>query len=149
MSSGAKAKSPPVYVQRRISIVLVHKSARMGASDWAGRMCRELEETFDVCDDRALRVTTLVRMLRGTDGYEEVFGPHGSDRHRRHKTRLIDRLDESLQEQPGETIEDRWNNLMDELNCQARAENGVYLIPWDEHDADDWQNPGVAQKRPE
>jgi hypothetical protein len=85
----------------------------MGASDWAGRMCRELEERFDVCDDRALRVTTLVWMLRGADGYEEVSGPHGSDRHRRHKTRLIDRLDKSLQEQPGEMIEDRWNNLMD------------------------------------
>jgi len=109
----------------------------------------KLEETFDVCGDRALRVTTLVRFLRGGEGYEGVFGPHGSERHRRHKEQLIDTLDESLQKQPGETIETRWNNLMDELDCQARAEKGVYLIPWDEHDADDWQDPGVSPTRPE
>jgi len=119
----------------------------MGASDWAGRMCDRLKETFDVCDDRALRLPTLVRYMRG-EGYDDVFGEHGSDRHRRLKERLIDNLDDSLREQPGETIEQRWNNLMDELDCQERAEKGVYLIPWDEHDTDDWQKPGVVSSRP-
>lgn len=121
----------------------------MGASDWAGRMCLELEETFDICGDRALRITTLVRLLRGGEGYEDVFGPHGSDRHHRHKAQLIDALDESLRNQPGETIETRWNNLMEALDCQARADNGVYLIPWEEYDADDWRDPGVTQAQPE
>jgi len=85
--------------------------------------------------------------MRG-EGYDDVFGEHGSDRHRRLKERLIDNLDDSLREQPGETIEQRWNNLMDELDCQERAEKGVYLIPWDEHDTDDWQKPGVVSSRP-
>ncbi|WP_254824888.1 hypothetical protein [Haloglomus halophilum] len=119
----------------------------MGASDWAGRMCIRLEEEFEVSEDRALRITTLVRLLRG-EGYEDVFGEHGSDRHQRLQKRLIDDLDKSLHEQPGDTIEERWNNLMDELNCQSRADKGVYLISWEEHDADGWQNPGVTRSRP-
>jgi len=118
----------------------------MGASDWAGRMCIRLEEEFGVSEDRALRITTLVRLLRG-EGYEDVFGEYGSDRQQRLKKQLIDDLDRSLHEQPGNTIEERWNNLMDELNCQSRADKGVYLIPWEEHDADDWQDPGVTRSR--
>lgn len=121
----------------------------MGASDWAGRMCDKLEDRFDICGDRALRLPTLVRFLRGTEGYEDVFGEHGSDRYQRVRRRLISELDESLQEQPGETVEERWNNLMDELDCQSRAERGVYLVPWDEHEADDWSEPGVSRTRPE
>ena len=58
-----------------------------------------------------------------------------------------DPINKSLLEQPGDTIEERWNNLMDELNCQSRADKGVYLILWEEHDADDWQNPGVTRSR--
>lgn len=50
--------------------------------------------------------------------------------------------------QSGDTIEERWNNLMDELDCQSRADNGVYLIPWSEHEAEDWQNPGETSFRP-
>lgn len=118
----------------------------MGASDWAGRMCIRLEEEFGVSEDRALRITTLVRLLRG-EGYEDVFGEYGSDRQQRLKKQLIDDLDRSLHEQSGNTIEERWNNLMDELNCQSRADKGVYLIPWEEHDADDWQDPGVTRSR--
>jgi len=60
--------------------------------------------------------------------YEDVFGEHGSDRDQRLQKRLIDDLDKSLHEQPGDTIEERWNNLMDDLNCQSRADKGVYLI---------------------
>jgi hypothetical protein len=109
-------------------------------------MCIRLEEEFGVSEDRALRITTLVRLLRG-EGYEDVFGEYGSDRQQRLKKQLIDDLDRSLHEQPGNTIEERWNNLMDELNCQSRADKGVYLIPWEEHDADDWQDPGVTRSR--
>lgn len=94
----------------------------MSASDWVGRMCSTLEERFDICDDRALRFTTLVRYFVSGEGYEDVLGPHDSDRHRRLTEQLIDDLDESLHKQPGETIEARWNNLMEELDCQARAE---------------------------
>jgi hypothetical protein len=120
----------------------------MGASDWAGRMCLIMEERFDICDDRALRLTTLVRYFVSAKGYEDVMGVHDTDRHRRLKEQLIDDLDESLYRQPGETIEARWNNLMEELDCQARAEKGVYLIPWEEHNTDDWQSPGVSSMRP-
>ena len=31
--------------------------------------------------------------------------------------------------QSGDTIEERWNNLMDEWDCQSRADNGVYSSP--------------------
>jgi hypothetical protein len=75
----------------------------MGASDWAGRMCMRLEEEFEISDDRALRFTTLVRLLRG-GGYEDVFGEYGTDRHQRLQKRLIDDLDKSLRDQPGDTI---------------------------------------------
>jgi hypothetical protein len=121
----------------------------MGASDWAGRMCHKLENKFDICGDRALRFTTLVRYLRGTGGYEGAFGERGTERHQRVRRRLISELDESLHEQPGETVEQRWNNLMDELDCQSRAEKGVYLVPWDEYDTDDWSDPGVSRTRPD
>jgi len=100
----------------------------MGASDWAGRMCTRLEEEFDISEDRALRITTLVRLFRG-EGYEDVFGEYGSERHQKLQEQLIDELDKSLLEQSGNTIEERWNNLMDELDCQSCADNGVYLIP--------------------
>jgi hypothetical protein len=112
-------------------------------------MCQKLERTFDICPDRALRLTTMVRLLRGAEGYESVFGVHDSDRHDRLKKQLIDNLDESLEAQPSETVEARWNNLMDELDCPSRADKGVYLVPWGDHDADDWQQPGVSQARPE
>ncbi|MDR5673613.1 hypothetical protein RH858_10730 [Halalkaliarchaeum sp. AArc-GB] len=75
-----------------------------------------LEDEFDISEDRALRITTLVRLLRG-EGYEDVFGEYGSERHQK------------LQEQSGNTIEERWNNLMDELNCQSRADKGIYSSP--------------------
>lgn len=110
-------------------------------------MCLRLEEEFDISEDRALRITTLVRLLRG-EGYEDVFGEYGSERHQKLQEQLIDELDKSLLEQSGNTIEERWNNLMDELDCQSRADNGVYLLPWSEHEADDWQNPGVTSSRP-
>ena len=106
-----------------------------------------LEEEFGISDDRALRITTLVRLLRG-EGYEDVFGEYGSERHQKLQEQLIDNLDKSLLKQSGDTIEVRWNNLMDELDCQSRADEGVYLIPWEEHDVDDCQNPGVTRSRP-
>lgn len=116
----------------------------MGASDWAGRMCITLEERFDIHSDRSVRLTTMVRLLRG----EGAFGEHGSDQHEEHVRRLIDDLDESLAAQPGETVEEHWNNLMDDLGCQARTDEGVYLIPWDDHDAETWDEPGRTSTRP-
>lgn len=87
----------------------------MGASDWVDGMCMRLEEEFGVSEDRVLRITTLVRLLRG-EGYEDVFGEYGSERHQKVQKRLIDYLNKTLREQSGDTIEERWNNLMDELN---------------------------------
>jgi len=137
-----------MYLPRNLYYAVVAQM-NMGASDWAGRMSMRLEDQFDICDDRALRFTTLVRYFVSGEEYEDVMGPHNTDRHRRLEERLIDDLDESLREQPGESVEARWNNLMDELDCQARAEKGVYLVPWEEHDADNWQNPGVTSTGPE
>lgn len=110
-------------------------------------MCMRLEEEFSVSEDQALRITTLVRLLRGEE-YEDVFGEYGTERHEQVQKRLIDDLDKSLSEQPGDTIEERWNSLMDELDCQSRADKGVYLIPWEEHDSDDWQNLIVTRSHP-
>lgn len=116
----------------------------MGASDWAGRMCMALEERFGIHGDRSVRLTTMVRFLRS----EGAFGEHGSDQHAEHVRRLIDNLDDSLAAQPGDTVEARWNNLMDDLGCQARTDEGVYLIPWDDHDAEAWDEPGRTTTRP-
>jgi len=81
-------------------------------------MCMRLEEEFDISEDRALRITTLVRLFRG-EGYEDVFGEYGSERHQKIQEQLIDELDKSLLEQSGNTIEERWNNLMDELTVKV------------------------------
>jgi hypothetical protein len=64
----------------------------MGASDWAARMCIRLEEEFGVSENQALRIKTLVRLLRG-EGYENIFGEFGSDRYQSLKKQLIDDLD--------------------------------------------------------
>ena len=56
------------------------------------------------------------------EGYEDVFGEYGTERHEQVQKRLIDDLDKSLRELPGDTIEERWNSLMDELDCQSRAD---------------------------
>lgn len=120
----------------------------MGASDWAGRMCERLEAEFGISEDRSIRFTTLVRLMRG-EGYEDVFGPHGTEQHRMMNEKLIENLDESLKDQLGETVEQRWNSLMDELECGQHAEKGVYLIPWEEYNATDWHDPGVTDTRPE
>lgn len=58
------------------------KRGSMGASDWTGRMSMRLEEEFDISKDRALRITRLVRLLRGEE-YEDVFGEYGSERHQK------------------------------------------------------------------
>lgn len=42
----------------------------------------DLKRSLEVSEDRALRFTTLVRLLRGVD-YENVFGEHRSERHQR------------------------------------------------------------------
>jgi hypothetical protein len=117
----------------------------MGASDWAGHMCLTLEDRFDIHGDRSVRLTTMVRFLRG----EGAFGEYDSDQYEEHVHQLIDNLDDSLATQPGETVEERWNNLMDDLGCQARTERGVYLIPWDDHEAEAWDKPGRTATRPE
>lgn len=50
--------------------------------------------------------------------------PRDTNRHRRLSKQLINDPDKSLREQPGETIEARWSNLMAEFDCQARAKKG-------------------------
>ena len=77
-----------------------------------------------------------------------MFGEYGTERHEQVQKRLIDDLDKSLRELPGDTIEERWNSFMDELDCQSRADKGVYLIPWKEYDSDDWQNLVVTRSHP-
>lgn len=79
---------------------------------------------------------------------EGAFGERDSDKHDECVRTLIDDLDESLASQPGETVEERWNNLMDDLGCQTRTDEGVYLVPWDDHDAEDWSEPGRTTTRP-
>lgn len=120
----------------------------MGASDWAGRMCRDLEDEFGICGDRALRLTTLIRYFH-QDGYRELLGERDTDEYDRRWRRLQADLPEELRAQDGETIEERWNELMDDMDAQARAERGVYLIPWGEYDTEEWTDPGVTTTRPE
>lgn len=60
---------------------------------------------------------------------------------------FIDELPETLRDQPGETVEERWNNLMDELQFQARADAGVCLLPWTEYDERKHGHLGVSENR--
>lgn len=117
----------------------------MGASDWAGRMCRDLEDEFDICGDRALRLTTLIRRF-GHPEYEGILGDH--EEHRDKWPLFRDYLVREIRQRDGETIEQRWNTFIDDVGYPDEVEGEVYLIPWDEYDADDWTDPGVTATKP-
>ncbi|WP_317176044.1 hypothetical protein [Halomontanus rarus] len=102
----------------------------MGASDWAGRMAKQLEEEFGTPTERNLRITSLVRWFASNPEYEGLFDGNRNEEWRT----LTNDLPEVLREESGSTIEERWNNLMDELGYQEIVEGGVYLIPWEDYD---------------
>jgi hypothetical protein len=101
----------------------------MGAAEWAANTAAELQEEFVICEERALRFTTLVRGIISREGYRHFRSKDDA----RDRT-LTDDLTAQLREQPGQTPEARWNNLMDELNAQQYFEDEVYLIPWERTD---------------
>lgn len=108
----------------------------MGPPDWAAKMVTEFHEEFDVCPERTLRITSLVRGFV-SDG---VFGDHGSKRWERQHELFVQDLVETLRDQPGDTIEEKWNNLITEQGIQNRTEQPVFLEPWaevEQHDPDD------------
>jgi hypothetical protein len=104
----------------------------MGASDWASRTASQLIEEFDISEKRAFRITSLVRLFVSNPEYDDVFAEPRNDKWQRQKTDFITGLTETLKQQPGDTIEERWNNLIDEESIQHRTVNPVYLRPWPE-----------------
>lgn len=114
------------------------------ASDWAGETANQLEAEFGICTDRALRFTTLVRFFVSKPEYEGVLAEIENE-----NRMLIHELPQTLRNQPGDTVEDRWNTLMDELDAQQHVDAGVYFVPWAEHDPDHMHDPGVTTERPE
>lgn len=121
----------------------------MGASDWAGRTVQELVEAFGISDDRALRITTLVRMFVSDPTYDAVFADHGTDQWAEQKQRFIDDLPRTLKAQPGDTVEARWNTLMDARDIPNRTDEPVYLKPWpDIKDKDPMTTSGYTAQRP-
>lgn len=114
----------------------------MGASDWAGDMSIQLEDEFGTAEKRNLRITALVRWFASDPRYEGLFDGNRQDG--QHEWSLLtDDLSNVLREQPGSTIEERWNNLMLELEYQEIVEGGVYLNPWRRFDRETY-DPDVT-----
>lgn len=111
-------------------------------SDWAGRMVRDLEGEFGTCPERNVRITSLVRWFVSNPRYEGLLEDSQTDESRM----LTDDLPRVLREQPGDSIEERWNNLMDELGYPEKVEAGVYLQSWDDFE-EDGHDPGVSSSR--
>lgn len=111
----------------------------MGASDWAGRMVTELAAEFETCEDRNLRLTALVRWFASDPDYQAIETTDRPDEW----SMLTDDLPSVLREQPGSTIEERWNHLMDAFEYQDLADGGVYLQPWDDFDTETY-DPQVS-----
>jgi len=114
----------------------------MGASDWAGEMCVRLEEEFDICSERAVRLTSLIRWFSAEPGYEEL---RFNDERSNEWQMLKNDLPSVLREQSGDSIEARWNNFMERLGYQEIAEGDVYLIPWDMYENES-HDPGVYSR---
>lgn len=129
----------------------------MGASDWAGEMAGKLREEFDLSSGQALRLTTIIRWFNSNPEYAGVFDEPGSERWREQKRIFIHDLPDVLRAQSGDTLEERWNTLMDELGFQERTERGVYLESWTEqtgekfdywtlHPQEDMTLPGLHRR---
>jgi len=82
----------------------------MGASDWAVEMAQRLEDEFGTAIERNHRLTGLIRWFVSNPEYEELFNHTRQDE----ASMFSDDLPAVLREQPGSTIEDRWNHLMAE-----------------------------------
>jgi len=119
----------------------------MGASDWAAHTVLEFDEVFGVGEERALRITNLVRAFVSDPAYDDVLAERGTDQRRAQQQAFIDEVTRTLQNQAGNTIEERWNNLMDEREIPERVEQPVYLEPWTEIDDDPKYTMGLTRTR--
>ena len=117
----------------------------MGGADWAGTMVNRLEREFGTSQQRNTRITTLFRLFASDPRYDRLFD--GTDEWNDEFRMVHDDLPDILRDQPGDTIEERWNNFVDERGYQEYAEAGVYLIPWEYFDAA-IHEVGVVQERP-
>ena len=101
----------------------------MGASDWAGRKVREMKEEFGVGEDRALRITGLVRRIISNPGYREL---RASDAYNRDEFRDIftQNLIKSLKMEEPDTVEEKWNSLVRKRGFHHVSGVDVYLGPW-------------------
>lgn len=95
-------------------------------------MAQQLGDEFDISYAQAHRLTSLVRQFSSHPDYKHLSGESGSEQWREQKRLIFDKLPDTLRGQPGNTVEERWNSLMDELEYQKQAEKGVYLKPWTE-----------------
>ncbi|MFY4814621.1 hypothetical protein ACOJIV_18280 [Haloarcula sp. AONF1] len=104
----------------------------MGASDWAGSIAKDLEAEFGTCIERSVRLTSLIRWFASNPEYREI---DQLEREGEWDVLTVD-LPTVLRDQPGSSIEERWNTLMDKFGYQELADGGVYLQPWDDYDTE-------------
>lgn len=126
--------------------------------EWAGEMIGDLTEEFDIPDDRALRITSLIRNFISNPEYN-TFDKHEQLTEVEEITAIYDQYIERrdfsyrglfmtdlpivLRYLPGETIEERWNHLMETIGYQELADEGVYLLPWAA--LEEWQKGDVNE----
>ena len=88
----------------------------MGASDWAGKMVKKLEQEYGVDQQRGLQLTNRVRKLIADPNFKKMEEEGLLDQD--FGSKLIRELIELLNKHDEETVEGRWNAL-------AR-ERGIY-----------------------
>ncbi len=102
----------------------------MGASDWAGKMAKEMEREFGVEQDRSLRITDLVRLIISNPHFE-YLREHDDFDEKKFPGTFTQNLIGSLKAQrDAETLERRWNKLAREEGLHEVAGVDVYLGPW-------------------
>jgi hypothetical protein len=103
----------------------------MGASDWAWEKIEEMEKEFGVDNNRAVRITSLVRRMISSPEFKQlrevtiVDGPE-------FREIFTQNLIESLDNQDADTIEEKWNSLVRQHGFEQVSGVDVYIGPWEE-----------------
>ena len=112
--------------------------------EWASRAIQDIERKFGPHDeDRLLRITGLVRHFISNPDYADLRD-HAEGTQQTLPHPLVGDLASQLVAQPGDTIEDRWNHLMDDLDFQQYTDSGVYLQSWAKYTEEKHGFPGVT-----
>jgi hypothetical protein len=97
----------------------------MPGGQWAARTIPEIKSTIETSQERALRVTYAVRAVINGPDREVIREEIGKEEV---KDTFFSNLADSLNSQPGSSVEERWNNLVEEYNLPKITEKGVYIL---------------------